>query len=147
MKSQQIANTDLSSSSDSIGEALGITPMTNIPPPAPIQTTDPSQIEDDYEYARGNIIATIEKGREALDGILDVAGMGQHPRAFEVAANLVKTMVDANKDLMNLAKQKKELDKIDGKGGAQTVNNNLFVGSTAELLKALKNNNIKDIEQ
>jgi hypothetical protein len=121
--------------------------MTSMPPPAPIQTTDPSQIEDDYEYARGNIIATIEKGREALDGILDVAGMGQHPRAFEVAANLVKTMVDANKDLMNLAKQKKELDKIDGKGAAQTVNNNLFVGSTAELLKALKNNNIKDIEQ
>jgi hypothetical protein len=147
MKSQQTANTDTSSSSDSIGEALGLTPMTSMPPPAPIQTTDPSQIEDDYEYARGNIIATIEKGREALDGILDVAGMGQHPRAFEVAANLVKTMVDANKDLMNLAKQKKELDKIDGKGAAQTVNNNLFVGSTAELLKALKNNNIKDIEQ
>jgi hypothetical protein len=147
MKSQQIANTDLSSSSDSIGEALGITPMASMPPPVPIQTTDPNQIQDDYEYARGNIIATIEKGREALDGILDVAGMGQHPRAFEVAANLVKTMVDANKDLMNLAKQKKELDKIDGKGGAQTVNNNLFVGSTAELLKALKNNNIKDIEQ
>lgn len=147
MKLQQTANTDSSSSLDSIGEALGITPMPTLPPPAVIETTDPNQIQDDYEYARGNIIATIEKGREALDGILDVAGMGQHPRAFEVAANLVKTMVDANKDLMNLAKQKKELDKIDNKGGAQTVNNNLFVGSTAELLKALKSNQIKDIEQ
>jgi hypothetical protein len=73
--------------------------------------------------------------------------MGQHPRAFEVAANLVKTMVEANKDLMALAKQKKELDKIDNKSNPQTVNNNLFVGSTAELLKAIKSNQIKDIEQ
>lgn len=146
MKSQQTANTDLSSDlDDKIGETLGLAPMK----PSLPTTVQPNidQVQDDYEYARGNIIATIEKGREALDGILDVAGMGQHPRAFEVAANLVKTMVEANKDLMTLAKQKKELDKIDNKNNAQTVNNNLFVGSTAELLKAIKQNKIKDIEQ
>ena len=147
MKSQQTANTDLLSSSDSIGAALNLTPMPVLPAPVPMQTTDPDHIEDDYEYARGNIIATIEKGREALDGILDVAGMGQHPRAFEVAANLVKTMVEANKDLMALAKQKKDLDAASGKGAPQTVNNNLFVGSTAELLKAIKSNQLKDIDQ
>ena len=73
--------------------------------------------------------------------------MGQHPRAYEVAANLVKTMVEANKELLDLQKKKKEIEKIEAKSNPQTVNNNLFVGSTAELLKALKSNNIKDIEQ
>lgn len=137
---------------DKIADSLGLEPLkketTPIVVPSPMPAASSNTVADqDYEYARGNIIATIEKGREALDGILDVAGMGQHPRAFEVAANLVKTMVEANKDLMALAKQKKELDKIENKGNPQTVNNNLFVGSTAELLKAIKTNQIKDIEQ
>lgn len=127
---------------DSISQSLNLAPL----PPAPIMPVQNTQVDDDYEYARGNIINTIEKGNEALQGILDVAGMGQHPRAYEVAANLVKTMVEANKDLLELTKKKKDLDKIEGRGNPQTVNNNLFVGSTAELLKALKNNNIKDIE-
>lgn len=145
MKLQQTANTDILSSSDSIGETLNLAPMPAAQTLLPAEA--PSTADEDYEYARGNIIATIEKGREALDGILDVAGMSQHPRSYEVAANLVKTMVEANKDLMALAKQKKELDKIDGKGNPQTVNNNLFVGSTAELLKAIKSNQLKDIDQ
>ena len=131
---------------DTIADSLGLSPLSRNDI-AVVPNKQPNNTDEDYEYARGNIIATIEKGREALDGILDVAGMGQHPRAFEVAANLVKTMVEANKDLMALAKQKKELDKIDNKGNPQTVNNNLFVGSTAELLKVIKQNQIKDIEQ
>ena len=145
MKLQQTANTDLSSNLDSISQALDLTPL---PLPSTTQAVvDPTHVKDDFEYARGNIIATIEKGNEALTGILDVAGMGQHPRAYEVAANLVKTMVEANKDLMALAKQKKDLDAASGKGQPQTVNNNLFVGSTAELLKAIKSNQVRDIEQ
>lgn len=133
-----------SNTNDKIADSLGIAPLQK-------QEVLPAVVHDqnidtDYEYARGNIIATIEKGNEALNGILDVAGMGQHPRAYEVAANLVKTMVDANKELLELTKKKKELEKIEGKQGPQTVNNNLFVGSTAELLKALKSNNLKDIE-
>lgn len=134
-----------SNTNDIIADSLGLAPLKKNEVVAVPANTD-NTTDADYEYARGNIIATIEKGREALDGILDVAGMGQHPRAFEVAANLVKTMVDANKDLLALAKAKKDLDKAEGKG-PQTVNNNMFVGSTAELLKALKSNNIKDIEQ
>lgn len=136
-----------STGSDKIADSLGLEPLQKESPQLPVAVKKEEQSTDaDYEYARGNIIATIEKGREALDGILDVAGMGQHPRAYEVAANLVKTMVDANKDLLELAKKKKELEKIENKNAPQTVNNNLFVGSTAELLKALKNNQIKDIE-
>jgi hypothetical protein len=130
---------------DKIGSALNLTPLT----PSDIGGRDVvvspnvnsnNQIEDDYEYARGNLIAVIEKGNEALNGILDVAGMSQHPRAYEVAANLVKTMSDASKDLMELAKRKKDLDKPTEAQQAQRVTNNMFVGSTAELLKAIKQN-------
>jgi hypothetical protein len=94
-------------------------------------------IVDDYEYARGNMIAVIEKGQEALSGILDVAGMSQHPRSYEVVATLVKAVADANKDLLELAKKRKDLEKVEN-GGPQTVNNNLYLGSTADLLKLLK---------
>ena len=96
-------------------------------------------IVDDYEYARGNMIAVIEKGQEALSGILDVAGMSQHPRSYEVVATVVKAVADANKDLLELAKKRKDLEKVDN-GGPQTVNNNLYLGSTADLLKLLKDN-------
>ena len=94
-------------------------------------------IVDDYEYARGNMIAVIEKGQEALSGILDVAGMSQHPRSYEVVATLVKAVADANKDLVELSKKRKDLEKVEN-GGPQTVNNNLYLGSTADLLKLLK---------
>ena len=96
-------------------------------------------IVDDFEYARGNMIAVIEKGQEALSGILDVATMSQHPRSYEVVATLVKAVADANKDLLDLSKKRKDLEKVES-GGPQTVNNNLYLGSTADLLKLLKDN-------
>ena len=145
MKSQQTQTTDSSSNLDSIGEALDLTPITVLPKQTLPTTID--HVDDDYEYARGNIIATIEKGNEALNGILDVAGLGQHLRAYEVAANLVKTMVEANKELLDLNKKKKEIEKIEGKGAAQTVNNNLFVGSTAELQRMIKEMNKKPVDE
>jgi hypothetical protein len=132
-----------SNSTDKISQSLGIAPLQK---QEILPATQSDQVTNDFEYARGNIINTIEKGNEALQGILDVAGMGQHPRAYEVAANLVKTMVEANKDLLDLTKKRKEIEKADNALNPQTVNNNLFVGSTAELLKALKSNNIKDIK-
>jgi hypothetical protein len=98
-----------------------------------------NNIVDDFEYARGNMIAVIEKGQEALSGILDVAGMSQHPRSYEVVATLVKAVADANKDLLELSKKRKDLEKVNN-GGPQTVNNNLYLGSTADLLKLLKDN-------
>lgn len=99
-----------------------------------------NQASDDFEYARGNMINIIEKGNEALDGILNVAGQSQQPRSYEVAATLIKTLVDAQKDLLELQKKKKELT---GESSTKTVTNNLFVGSTAELQKLIKNNEQK----
>ena len=74
-----------------------------------------------------------------IEDIVDIAKQSESPRAFEVVTNLIKTLADANKDLMELAKKNKELNKDDQKdNGPQTVNNNLFVGSSAELLKMIK---------
>lgn len=122
---------------DPISKALDLTPVEPAEPTKVISVNTPST---DFEYARGNLINIIEKGNEALDGILDVAGMSQHPRSYEVAANLIKTMAEVNKDLMDLSIKKKNLE---GEKPPEVVNNNLFLGSTAELQKLLKQNNDK----
>ena len=121
---------------DPIANTLDITPLTQLPV---INKYDDNQVTDDCEYARGNMISVIEKGQEALSGILDVAGMSQHPRAYEVAATLVKTIADANKDLLELQKRKKDLTGVGP--NPTTVNNNLFVGSTAELQQLIRRQN------
>ena len=92
----------------------------------------------DYEYTRGNLYSLIEKGQEALDSILEVAQEGQQPRAYEVVSQLLKNVGDTTDKLMDLQQKKKELTKDDNKSPT-TVNNSLFVGSTAELQKLLKN--------
>jgi hypothetical protein len=123
---------------DQIAQTLDLAPLDQ-QPVAVVSNYGDTQVTDDFEYARGNLIAAIEKGQEALTSIVDVAGMSQHPRAFEVVATLLKTVADANKDLLELQKRKKDLTGI---GPAPTtVNNNLFVGSTAELQKLIKKQN------
>lgn len=127
--------------SDPIAKTLDIVPLDQLQPTTlpTVQQHGDAQVNDDFEYARGNMIAAIEKGQEALSGILEVAGMSQHPRAYEVIATLVKTVADANKDLLELQKRKQDLT---GVGPAPTtVNNNLFVGSTAELQQLIKKQN------
>lgn len=106
----------------------------------------PAKIEDqdekDYEAVRQNIYRVIETGANALDELAQVAAQSQHPRAYEVLANLVKTMVDANKDLIQLKKTKAEVEKINNKttsSGQTNIKNSIFVGSTAELQKMLNN--------
>ena len=121
-----------STNNDPIGQALDLAPV-HQSTPVPIDKT-----ETDFEYARGNLINIIEKGNEALDGILDVAGMSQHPRSYEVVATLLNSLAAANKDLLELSKRKKELTD---ESAPKTVNNNLFIGSTAELQKILKQQN------
>ena len=123
---------------DTIGDALGLTPIQEVLPKPKRESIDSVT---DYQYARGNMLNILEKGNEALDGMLDVAGQSQHPRAYEVVATLIKTLADTNKDLIELAKKTRELEKMDGVEGPQTINNNLFVGSTVELQKLLKKNN------
>lgn len=125
---------------DPIADTLGLTPINSMPVSMPVVSSfEDTQVTDDFEYARGNMISAIEKGQEALSGVLEVAGMSQHPRAYEVAATLVKTLADANKDLLELQKRKKDLTGVGP--NPTTVNNNLFVGSTAELQQLIKKQN------
>lgn len=125
---------------DKISSSLNMIPLDDVKAPVKHNTdVEPqSTIDNDFEYARGNLITIIEKGQEALDGILDVAGMSQHPRSYEVVSGLVKTLTDANKDLLELSKKRQDI-KGDKGFAPETVNNNLFVGSTADLQKMLKN--------
>ena len=91
----------------------------------------------DYEYSRGNLYSLIEKGQEAINGILELAQDGQQPRAYEVAGQLIKSVGDTTDKLIDLQTKMKELKKEDD-GSPKTVNNALFVGSTSELSKLLK---------
>ena len=95
-------------------------------------------ISKDYEYTRGNLYSIIEKGQEAINGILDVAQGSDHPRAYEVAGQLIKSVGDTTDKLIDLQTKMKELKKEE-KDSPKTVNNALFVGSTSELSKLLKN--------
>lgn len=99
-------------------------------------------VNPDADYVRSNYYGLIEKGNEALDGILEVAKQSQHPRAYEVAANMIKNMSEVTEKLMTLQKQKKELESPEEKTITNVnVDKAVFVGSTAELLKKLKNEN------
>ena len=103
-----------------------------------------SDIERDYEYTRGNLYSIIEKGQEAIDGILELAQDSEMPRAYEVAGQLIKSVSDATDKLMDLQKKLKDVEEDKVSKGSNTVNNALFVGSTAELQKLLKNSIPKD---
>tara|TARA_R100001443_G_scaffold19568_3_gene31311 strand:+ start:274 stop:699 length:426 start_codon:yes stop_codon:yes gene_type:complete len=103
-----------------------------------------SDIERDYEYTRGNLYSIIEKGQEAIDGILELAQDSEMPRAYEVAGQLIKSVSDATDKLMDLQKKLKDVEEDKISKGPSTVNNALFVGSTAELQKLLKNGIPKD---
>jgi hypothetical protein len=97
---------------------------------------DPT-IQNDFDYARENLMDVIEKGQEALFDLMDVARQSQHPRAYEVLSTMMNTLVDANKDLLELQGKKKKLLEIEPEANNQQVTNNLFVGSTAELQKMI----------
>jgi hypothetical protein len=96
-----------------------------------------STVQDDFDYARENLMDVIGKGQEALFDLMDVARQSQHPRAYEVLSTLMNTMVGASKDLLELQAKKKKLLEADPAANNQQVTNNLFVGSTAELQKML----------
>ena len=96
-------------------------------------------IQKDYEYTRGNHYSIIEKGQEAINGILELAQESEMPRAYEVAGQLIKSVSDATDKLMDLQKKLKDVNEEQQQKGPSTVNNALFVGSTADLTKLLKN--------
>ena len=95
-------------------------------------------ITKDYEYTRGNLYSIIDKGQEAINGILELAQESEMPRAYEVAGQLIKSVSDATDKLMDLQKKLKDVEEETKQKGPNTVNNALFVGSTAELQKILK---------
>ena len=92
----------------------------------------------DYEYTRGNLYSLIEKGQEAINGILELAQEGQQPRSYEVVGQLIKSVGDVSDKLLDLQQKMKDLNKEEKSSSPTTVNNALFVGSTAELQKLLK---------
>ena len=133
---------------NNLDDAFNITPTevevdpTDVKEPVGIQKPDrltKGDIEKDYEYTRGNLYSIIEKGQEAINGILELAQDSEMPRAYEVAGQLIKSVSDATDKLMDLQKKLKDVNEDAPQKGPNTVNNALFVGSTAELAKLLKN--------
>ena len=96
------------------------------------------EIQQDYEYSRAQLYSLIEKGQEAVDGILEVAQESESARSYEVAGQLIKHVADTADKLMDLQKKVKDIEEVDNKKTTQVTNNSLFVGSTAELQKMLK---------
>ena len=103
-----------------------------------LKKTDTEDVKHDYEVSRAALHSLVMKGQEAVDGILEVAQASDHPRAYEVAATTIKNVADTADKLIDLQKKMKELDAEDKKNAPSTVNNTMFVGSTAELQKMLK---------
>lgn len=119
---------------DIIADSLGVAPIKG----QRVVVDEADLIEDDYDFARKNLRDIIYRGTQALDNIIDVADQSESPRAYEVVSNLMGQLTDANKKLLELAGQRKKLKEV-GDEGPKTVNNNLFVGSSADLLKMIKN--------
>ena len=100
--------------------------------------TSETDVRRDYEYTRGNLYSLIEKGQEAINGIMELAQESDMPRAYEVAGQLIKNVADATDKLLELQKKLKEVEEESASKGPTNVTNALFVGSTAELSKLLK---------
>ena len=98
----------------------------------------PNDIRKDYEYTRANLYSLIEKGQEAINGIMELAGEGGSPRAYEVAGQLIKSVADTTDKLIDLQKKLKDVEEDTVKSPSSVTNNALFVGSTSELSKILK---------
>ena len=94
--------------------------------------------EKDYKYARAQLYSLIEKGQETLNGVMELAGESASPRAYEVAGQVLKSTADITDKLADLQKKMKDLDEDKPKGPSNVTNNALFVGSTSELSKMIK---------
>ena len=101
-------------------------------------------LTDAYQQSKENLQGIIDQGQEAMEEILNIAKAGQHPRAFEVYGGILKNMVDANKELLNIQKQMREMDEEKKKNSGTNIDKAIFVGSTSELSKLLKNNASKN---
>ena len=135
---------------DKINEALGITPnkpatkqvvKKEFTPPVPrLEDKNKEDLENDHKYSRENYQNLIERGQDAIQGILDIAQESQHPRAYEVAGNLIKQVADTVDKLQDLNKKLKDLKDVPNKTNTN-IKQALFVGSSKELHSLLKNKN------
>ncbi len=125
---------------DAIDDALDIeTSIVEVEEsPKPVLKSEVTDTKKDYDYTRGNLYSLIEKGQEALNGVLELAQESDSARAYEVAGQMIKSVGDTTDKLIDLQQKMKELDEQPNKGPTN-VTNALFVGSTAELQKLLKN--------
>ena len=122
-----------------LSEALEIQPLEIKPSTEIVEIKD--VVEDDAEFARQNIRDLIVKGNDAASHIVEIAKQSEHPRAFEVAAGMLKNLSDMNKDLLEIQKRKQDLQpKITNNTQNLNIDKAVFVGSTAELLKQLREN-------
>ena len=130
---------------DTLDNTLGITDIVEkqlevvSPKPKPVVKTNDNELENDYKYQRENFYQLVERGQDAVQGILDLAGESEHPRAFEVAGNLIKQVADVTEKLGDLQLKMQKLKEVPS-NAPKNVTNALFVGSTTELQKMLKNN-------
>ena len=97
-----------------------------------IKPEEQNDIKKDYEYTRANLYSLIEKGQEAINGIMELAGEGGSPRAYEVAATLIKTVSEINKDIIDIHQKMKSMEQTKVVNN-NTTNNSIFVGSTSDL--------------
>lgn len=124
---------------EKLSEALEIQPLEIKPSTEIVEVKD--VVEDDAEFARQNIRDLIVKGNDAASHIVEIAKQSEHPRAFEVAAGMLKNLSDMNKDLLEIQKRKQDLQpKVTNNTQNLNIDKAVFVGSTAELLKQLKEN-------
>ena len=125
---------------DAIDDALNVeSSIVKTEKPSPIKRpAESNDIKKDYEYTRANLYSLIEKGQEAINGIMELAGESASPRAYEVAGQLIKSVADTTDKLADLQKKLKDLEEDGAKGPNSVTNNAVFVGSTSELQKLLK---------
>ena len=127
---------------DSIDKALNVTSdivsVNNYDEQLDIIESETNDIQKDYEYTRANLYSLIEKGQEAINGIMELAGEGGSPRAYEVAGQLIKSVADTTDKLIDLQKKLKDVGEENKKTTNNVTNNAVFVGSTSELSKLLK---------
>ena len=137
---------ELNETFDVAGDIVSAEPVKDTPKPIATSASSADDVKKDYEYTRGNLYSIIEKGQEAINGILELAQESEMPRAYEVAGQLIKNVADATDKLMELQKKLKDVEEETVAKGPTNVTNALFVGSTAELSKLLKNQG-KDQDQ
>lgn len=128
---------------DNLSEIFDIEPLEPTTTPVATQVTEivvGDEVETDAALARKNIKSLLDKGSNAIDNLLLVAQESEHPRAYEVAANFIKTLADLNKDLLDVQKKKSDLRPQQTTNQSINVEKAVFVGSTAELLKQIREN-------